>query len=101
MTEPRLTYAVELATRIRAAREVMGAELGSEISLLNIKSGTYFTLNRVGAYVWRQIQEEKSLAEIKRQLLSEFDVEAERCESDLKRLIGELESAGLIEKSPL
>jgi hypothetical protein len=88
---------IDLDTKILAVREVLSAELGDEISLLNVKSGIYFTLNPVGGSVWRQIQVATSLTQIKVQILSEYDVEDQRCESDLRQLLTELEASGLIE----
>jgi Coenzyme PQQ synthesis protein D (PqqD) len=92
---------LELETKVLASKDVLSAELGGEISLLNVKSGVYFTLNSVGASVWRQIHEPKSLVEIKRRLLEEYDVDAPRCESDLRRLVEELQSLGLVELIPV
>jgi Coenzyme PQQ synthesis protein D (PqqD) len=97
MNEPQIAPFLDLATKVLASKDVLGAELGGEVSLLNVKSGIYFTLNPVGASVWRQIQEMRSLAEIKQQLLAEYDVDAQRCESDLRQLITELQTLGLIE----
>ena len=103
MNEPPSTpsaIALDLATKVMARKDVLGAELGAEVSLLNVKSGIYFTLNAVGASVWRQIQEARSLAGIKQQLLEEYDVDAARCESDLLQLVSELQTLGLIELIP-
>jgi Coenzyme PQQ synthesis protein D (PqqD) len=91
---------IHLDTKILAAKDVLSAELGDEISLLNVKSGTYFTLNTVGASVWRQIQVTTSLARIKAQILSEYDVEDQCCERDLRQLVADLEASGLIELVP-
>ncbi len=88
---------INLDTKILAARDVLSAELGDEISLLNVKSGTYFTLNSVGANVWRQIQVPTSLARIKAQILTEYDVEDQCCENDLRQLVSEFKASGLIE----
>jgi len=88
---------INLDTKILAARDVLSAELGDEISLLNVKSGTYFTLNSVGANVWRQIQVTTSLARIKAQIMSEYDVEDQCCENDLYQLVSEFKASGLIE----
>jgi hypothetical protein len=89
-----------LATKVLANKEVLGAELGAELSLLNLKSGMYFTLNGVGASVWRQIQEAKSLAGVKQQLLAEYEVDPVRCEKDLLQLVAKLQSSGLVELIP-
>jgi hypothetical protein len=43
------------------------------------------------------VQEPKTVTEILRCLLNEYDVEAGRCESDLLGLLGEMERKGLVE----
>ena len=91
---------IDLDTKVIAARDVLSAELGDEISLLNVKSGTYFTLNPVGASVWRQIQVATSLNRIKAKILADYNVADQRAESDLRQLVTELEASGLIELVP-
>jgi hypothetical protein len=100
MKEAPGSFPLELTTKVQANHDVLGAELGGEVSLLNLQSGTYFTLNAVGASVWRQIQQAKSLEEIKQRLLQEYEVDTRRCESDLRRLVMELQSSGLVELIP-
>jgi hypothetical protein len=100
MNESPPAISLELTTKVLASKDVLGAELGGEATLLNLKSGMYFTLNPVGASLWRQIQEARSLAEIIQQLVEEYDVEARRCEHDSRRLIQELQSLGLVEFIP-
>lgn len=100
MIDSRVLPPPDLTTKVLASRDVLAAELGGEVSLLDVKSGIYFTLNPVGANVWRQIQEAKSLAGIKQQLLAEYDVDDHRCELDLRQLLSELQASGLIEFIP-
>ena len=86
-----------MLTAVQAEKEVIFAELGSEISLLNIKTGMYYTLNSVGASIWSQIQQKTTLAVIKKELLDEFDVEEQKCELDLIRIVKEMHNHGLVE----
>jgi len=86
-----------MLTAVQAEKEVIFAELGSEISLLNIKTGMYYTLNSVGASIWSQIQQKTTLAGIKKELLDEFDVEEQKCELDLIRIVKEMHNHGLVE----
>jgi hypothetical protein len=78
---------------------VIFAELGDEVSLLNNTSGIYYTLNLVGASIWRQMSHPTTLTEIKNRLLNEFEVDNARCENDLFRIVTELRAHGLIEVS--
>lgn len=100
MNNQQLAEPLEMSTRITAGIEVIYAELGAEISLLNIKSGIYYTLNSVGAHVWRQIHRTTTLSEIKSRLLEDYEVDEARCERDLLRIVDELRAHGLIDVSP-
>ncbi|HEX3717564.1 MAG TPA: PqqD family protein [Verrucomicrobiae bacterium] len=99
MNTQTLEKPLTMLTQIKAGNDVIFAELGDEISLLNNSSGIYYTLNVVGANIWRQMGQPKTLIEIKNRLLKEFDVDDARCEHDLFRIVTELRAHGLIEVS--
>ena len=71
--------------------------LKDEAVLLDLKEGFYFGLNDVGSRIWTLVGEEKSMAEICDQLLTEYDVSREELESHVTALVKELLSKGLIE----
>jgi len=56
----------------------------------------YYGLNAVGARVWELVQEPKTVTEIRDTLLSEYEVEPNRCEQDLLALLQELAGKGLV-----
>lgn len=64
--------------------------LENEAVLLDLKSGTYFGLNEVGARAWHLIVERGSLATVLDALLDEFDAEREIVERDLLDLAAQL-----------
>jgi hypothetical protein len=97
MNNQQLLESSTIPKTVRADSEVIFAELGDETSLLNVKTGIYFTLNAVGSSVWRQIQQTRTVDQVKDQLLKEYDVDEERCRGDLVRLIEELRRNGLIQ----
>jgi Coenzyme PQQ synthesis protein D (PqqD) len=68
-----------------------------EAAILNLKNGIYFSLDSVGAAVWRLIQQPKTFAEIREHLLHEYAVDRPRLESDLRELLAQLQKHGLIE----
>ena len=55
-----------------------------------------FTLNDVGAFVWANLDGERSLGEICEDLRTEFDVHKEQAEKDLGDFISDLLEAELI-----
>lgn len=56
-----------------------------------------FTLNETAAFIWNCMDGTRSVAQIRDAVVGHFETEAEAAEQDLVRLVGELESAGLIE----
>jgi hypothetical protein len=82
---------------IVAASEQVSCPLGEESAILNLKNSVYYGLDPVGARVWCLLQEPKSVSELRDTLLSEYDVEAERCERDLIELLEKMRCEGLIE----
>ena len=56
-----------------------------------------FSLNPVGAFIWRKIDGSNSLAAIHDLILAEFDVKAEKAEADLLKFITELREIGAVQ----
>jgi hypothetical protein len=62
-----------------------------------MKDEFYYGLNSIGAFIWNLVQEPKTLNEVERAILNEYDVEEETCYNDLKEIIKDLMDKGLIE----
>lgn len=65
-------------------------QLDQEAVLLDLKSGTYFGLNDVGARAWQLILEHGQLSQVLDALLQEYEVESTIVERDLLELAGQL-----------
>jgi hypothetical protein len=71
-------------------------DLGGEAAILNLESGIYFGLDRVGTRIWRLLQDYGSLRRVFEVVQQEYDVAPERLEGDLLRLVEELRAKGLL-----
>jgi len=91
MNEP-----INLNTVIKPAKDQVFADVEGETVLLNVNSGIYFGLNALGTRIWELIQEPRSVALIRDQILEEYDVELERCQQDVINLLDKLLDAGLV-----
>jgi hypothetical protein len=80
-----------------ASGDQVSSDLGGEVAILDLKAGTYYGLDEVGNRVWTLIQEPNSVKEVRDVLLSEYEVEPERCERDLISLLQRLADEGLVE----
>ena len=79
-----------------AASDVLVSEFGNELVLLNLRDGVYYGLEDVGARLWSLLKKPTTLPAIRDALVSEYDVEPQRCERDARALIGDLVARGLV-----
>lgn len=84
-------------TIVVATKDQVSCDLAGEAAILNIKNGVYYGLDPVGARIWNLVQEPRAVADIQNAMASEYDVEPERCASDLVGLLEKLLAEGLIE----
>jgi hypothetical protein len=80
--------------------DVMFRHLNDEAVLLDLKSGTYFGLNDVGARTWQLILEHARLSRVLDVLVQEYAVERDAGGRDLLELAEQLVARGLAAATP-
>ncbi|MCC6802500.1 MAG: lasso peptide biosynthesis PqqD family chaperone [Anaerolineae bacterium] len=85
------------STRVMATNQQVAADMMGEAVILNTDSGIYFGLNGVGTRIWELVQQPITVQAVQQTILDEYEVDAERCEQDVHRLLGKLLDAGLVE----
>jgi hypothetical protein len=80
-----------------ASKDQMAADVAGETVILGLTSGRYYGLDAVGARVWQLLQAPTTVGDLRRAIVAEYDVEADRCEADLVALLQRLLDAGLAE----
>lgn len=80
-----------------ASVDLLATEFATELVVLNLRDGVYYGLEDVGVRIWQLLQTPVTVASIRDTLLLEYDVEAARCEQDVRTLLGELTARGLVE----
>lgn len=91
--ETVLTKREEIVSREIAGETILVPIRGKLVDLQRI-----FSVNPVGAYIWRQLDGQKTLAEVRDGVLETFEAETQRAEADLREFIAELLVAELIRK---
>lgn len=76
--------------------DVQGTTLDGETVLLNLSTGRYYTLNRVGSAIWETCTGTQSLQDIHAALCGRFDAPPERIADDLFALVTHLSHEGLL-----
>ena len=87
----------ELPSHVSLADNVIYSSVGTQVVLLHLTRGLYYSLNRTGARVWTLLEKRTAPADIRDALAREYDIELDACTADLSTFFRDLESGGLIE----
>jgi hypothetical protein len=72
-------------------------DLADGAVVLNAESGVYYGLDPVGTFVWSLIQKPIKVHEILAPILKEYEVDYEKCLGDVRSLLTEMATLGLID----
>ncbi len=88
---------MNLADVVVPTNDVLAKEVGGEIVLLSLSTGTYFGLSDVGMRAWQLLAEgNRSVGGLCQGLLAEFEVDIATLERDILALCADLKANGLI-----
>jgi hypothetical protein len=87
---------ITIESRVKLSSDVLFQELQGDAVLLDLKSGVYFGLDRVGTRVWGLLGEHKIIGRAVEAMTEEFDVPTERCTQDVLSLVLKLQEQGLL-----
>lgn len=68
--------------------------------MLHSQTGECFGFNEVAAAIWHRLETPKSFTELRDTLLSEFEVGAQQCSTELRALLDELVDRGFVAAEP-
>jgi hypothetical protein len=82
-------------------QDIVSRRIAGELFLVPVKGKLadmerIFTLTTVAEYIWDRLDGQKSLDDIRNDVVARFDVGQEQADSDMREFIAELIEAGLI-----
>jgi hypothetical protein len=80
-----------------ATRDLLSTEFDTELVILNLRDGVYYGLEDIGVRIWRLLQRPIMVAALRDALVAEYEVEPARCGRDVRALLQDLATRGLIE----
>ncbi|HUP87891.1 MAG TPA: PqqD family peptide modification chaperone [Longimicrobiales bacterium] len=87
-------------TVLRASPDQVSCDLQGEAALLNLKTGVYYGLDKVGASAWNIMQRPVAIRQIRQHIVDLYDVDAATAAADLDALIRAMIVEGLIVIEP-
>ena len=92
-----MAHALTKNSTVSAASSQVSSTGEGEVVILDVSTGVYYGLDPVGGCIWQSIQSPRTISDIHREMVEEFDVDADRGERDLLALLRDLADASLIE----
>jgi coenzyme PQQ synthesis protein D (PqqD) len=85
-------------TILRPSPDVQGTSMEGETVLLDLSTGRYYTLNRLGSVIWEYCTGHNTISDIQAVLYDRFEVSPDRARDDLVALINQLVKEGLLQQ---
>lgn len=81
---------------ISRAADAISTELDGETVILNIGTGIYSGLDRVGTTIWNALEKPASFVSLTALVMDHYEVSQERCIADLRAFLDDLLHNSLI-----
>ena len=76
--------------------EVASKVIDGEAIIINLANGVYYSMDKVGAFVWDRLQEGHTLDAVIASVIGAYDVPREQAESNVRDLVEELVQENLV-----
>ena len=80
----------EVGASVRSKQDVIARTVGDETILLDLQSGTYFTLNRVGSVIWQGLQGGSSVDKLTTDVVAGFEIDEGTARADVGEFLDEI-----------
>ena len=87
-----------MTTTYRRSPDALSADVGDDVVALQAVRGFAYGMEDVTASVWKRLEQPASLDELVAGLTAEYEVEEERCRSEIAGLLAQLVGEGLVEE---
>ena len=84
------------ATKVRVPVHVRSVIDDDGAVLLDVRKGTYFSLNNIGVEVWRRIERGQTLSQIEQEIAADFAAPFDVVSADVQRFVNMLAEKALL-----
>ena len=83
----------------KRSEKTLVADVGEDIVALNVERGFTYGMTGVTTAVWQLLAEPRDLTQLCSELLNLYEVDAEICRKQVSRLLDEMITEGLVERT--
>ena len=86
-------------SRVQQLDAHVSAPMGDELAMMDLETGKYLVLDRIGTVIWEQLEGEIRVRDLVDGLQARFEVDRKQCETDVLIFLEKLHSRGLLRVS--
>lgn len=87
---------IDLDSVLAANEHCPVREVGTGLVLMAPEGTATHSLDEIGAFIWRQFDGRRSLADVVEALIAEYEVDAGQATDDVRSFVSQLLEAGLV-----
>jgi hypothetical protein len=72
------------------------AQVQDDLMMLNVEQGAYYSLDPIGAEIWKLLEQPASVQKIVDQLQERYAVTPQQCQADVLAFLEEMQKNGMI-----
>ena len=81
----------------RRSSDILSAGVDDDLVMMSIQAGNYYNIGGAGTLIWGLLAEPRSMNELIDGVVADYDVERERCASDVGAFVEELLKLKMVE----
>ncbi len=89
---------MDVTTRLRRSAQATYEIIEGEATVIDLRTGVYYTLNEVGTAFWNMLDGTKTIADCAAAIAAEYNAPLEVVTADLLEISADLVNEGLVEK---
>lgn len=88
--------AIGMETVVTRAEGFSTAQVQDDLMMLNVEQGAYYSLDPIGAEIWKLLEQPASVQKIVDQLQERYAVTPQQCQADVLAFLEEMQKNGMI-----
>ncbi len=91
-----VTTKLGMDTVVSRAEGFSTAQVQDDLMMLNLEQGAYYSLDSIGAEIWKLLDHPATVQALVNQLLERYQVSPAQCEADVLAFLEEIQKYGMI-----
>ena len=91
------TKIITLTTTVSRTPDLLFADVGNEVVMMNIDKGMYYALDDIASEIWALLEVPNRVIDLCTTLLAEFDISLEEGQQDVLAFLVDLQERNLLE----